>query len=43
MKRIFKWIGIILGSLIILLAIAAVILNRVGNGRLAARRGGQSR
>ncbi|MEZ4736322.1 MAG: cytochrome c [Caldilineaceae bacterium] len=36
MKRMLKWSGIILGSLIVLLAIAAVVLNRVGNGRLAA-------
>ncbi|MEZ4675955.1 MAG: cytochrome c [Caldilineaceae bacterium] len=36
MKHILKWIGFILGGLLILLAVAAVILNRVGNGRLTA-------
>lgn len=36
MKRILKWTGIILGSVIVLLVIAAVVLNQVGNARLAS-------
>lgn len=36
MKRILKWTGIILGSVLVLLAIAAVVLNRVGTTRLAS-------
>ncbi len=34
MKNVFKWIGIVLGSLIGLLFVAGLVLFLVGNGRL---------
>ena len=34
MKRIFKWIGIVLGSLIGLLLVAGVVMYFIGNSRL---------
>ena len=34
MKKVFKWIGIVLGSLIGLLLLAGIVLFVIGNGRL---------
>ena len=34
MKNVFKWIGIVLGSLIGLLLVAGLVLFLIGNGRL---------
>lgn len=34
MKRIFKWIGIVLGSLLAVLLVAGVVLYFVGESRL---------
>jgi len=34
MKKVFKWIGIVLGSLVGLIVVAGVVLNLMGNARL---------
>ena len=34
MKRVFKWVGIVLGSLIVLILVAGVVLYFIGNARL---------
>jgi len=34
MKKVFKWIGIVLGSMIGLIVVAGVVLNLMGNARL---------
>lgn len=38
MKKILKWIGIVLGGLVILVILAAVVLSFVGNARLSKTR-----
>ena len=38
MKKILKWIGIVLGGLVVLVILAAVVLSFVGNARLSKTR-----